>query len=259
VTIGVGFACQDGIVLCSDTQMSNGSMKFYEDKIFPYYMNKNVDGKPCSVVMTYAGNPVLMKSFWDKFCDANKALAATPNPSDMRKLIEQILENMILVDAAGNPDLYLLCGITQTGFPPQLLKSQANNLYTVSEGVDFVGCGDTSVIRYLSKIFRLRFIEDISSAVKLGTYLIGQAKLYVDGCGGDTDVTLLHPDGKILDISAMPYVLDRELSELEVRLAWVLNVVRTPGAKEKDFEEASSEFLDKLVEFSRKDVFDSLG
>src|SRR5271167_4782076 len=62
VTIGVGFLCSNGIVLCADNQITWPQFhKYYECKIYPHSTPE------WATVFTFAGNPSLMKSFDGKF------------------------------------------------------------------------------------------------------------------------------------------------------------------------------------------------
>jgi 20S proteasome alpha/beta subunit len=67
VTIAAGFRCSDGVVLCSDTQITQAAGKSYESKI--YRINPEAD---CFLV--YAGDVALIKEFVAELKDitANK-------------------------------------------------------------------------------------------------------------------------------------------------------------------------------------------
>jgi hypothetical protein len=255
VTIGVAFNCHEGIVICSDTQMSTGSMKFYENKIETYYINRSAT--PCCIAVTYAGDLAVFKSFWDRFCAKLKSDDEIASPPKVKVALEDTLAAMNLLDGQGYPTLYLLCGATQSGHLPILLKCQGDTVHTVT-AVDFVGSGDSSVIRYLSRMLYLQNVGDVSSAIKLGTYVVGQAKLYVDGCGGDTDIVLLSADGKIMHLGALPYLLEKVLGNIEVYMLTMLSAARAPEVKQEEFDDIALEFVNHLTEFTRKDVFDFL-
>jgi len=63
VTIGIRFFCSDGIVLCSDTQVTWEQFhKDYEHKIKHYG-----EAEKWIVAFTYSGNPAVRKMFDDKF------------------------------------------------------------------------------------------------------------------------------------------------------------------------------------------------
>jgi hypothetical protein len=230
-------------------------MKFYENKIETFYMNRGAE--PCCIAVTYAGDLAVFKSFWDRFCAKLQSDAEITNPPKVKMALEDTLAAMNLLDGQGYPTLYLLCGVTQNGHLPTLLKCQGDTVHTVL-GVDFVGSGDSSVVRYLSRMLYLQNVRDVSSAIKLGTYVVGQAKLYVDGCGGDTDITLLSADGKIMDLGALPHLLEKGLGDIEVYMLSMLSAARAPEAKQEDFDDIALKFVNHLTEFTRKNAFDFL-
>jgi hypothetical protein len=80
VTIGIGFKCIDGIVICADTQITvPESHTYYAPKIWD---DRDPDNR-WSLVFTYAGSPDLMDSFKDKlvqFLRENKGERTYYNP-----------------------------------------------------------------------------------------------------------------------------------------------------------------------------------
>src|ERR1700691_6315771 len=75
VTIGVGFLCEDGIVLCADNQITwPQSHKYYECKIYEHRTNE------WSMLNTFSGDPDLVKSFNGKFRDAMSKIASLNFP-----------------------------------------------------------------------------------------------------------------------------------------------------------------------------------
>ena len=115
MTIGIGFRCTDGVVILSDTQISNGAMKYYEGKIHSMPL-KGSEGQ-CGVVLTYAGSPALWKKFRDKFDSTMRDTQYDPTPANIEQTVSELLNQMTssLYDAAGNPNLYLLCGTVCEG------------------------------------------------------------------------------------------------------------------------------------------------
>jgi hypothetical protein len=185
VTIGVGFDCNDGILLCSDTQITReGFHKFYEHKLFPH------QGSGWSVAFTYAGDPHTMKSFDDSFSDAMYSITA---PITLAIIEQQIKDTLSTIDSGDQ--LFLLCGIVASG-AKRLLKVEGLKPGRVS--IDFVGVGDVSVLRYLFSMLSRGVISySVQRAELLSAYLVLQAKRWVDGCGGETEVIIIRQDGRI--------------------------------------------------------------
>src|SRR4029077_7471690 len=76
----------------------------------------------------------------------------------------------------------------------KLLKTERKAVSEV-RNVDYVGVGDSSLLRYLSPLIVLGRLPTTNQAQYLGTYLVQQAKCYVDGCGGSTQAMTLQRDG----------------------------------------------------------------
>jgi hypothetical protein len=153
-----------------------------------------------------------------------------------------------LYDLSSNPDLYLLCGMVCDGKEAILLKSQAETVHRVLDGFDAVGIGDSSVIRYLEKVLALKHsILTRSMAKKIGAYVLLQAKHYIDGCGGDTDIYAVTEHGGIDNSSDVSFNYEHNLGMVEdafrsVYLTAVKDPQSLPGA------------VDRLTR-SLKDVF----
>lgn len=198
VTIGVGFKCSNGIVLAADTQMTwKDSHKYYECKLYPHRQHE------WTVVFTFAGDPSLMKSFNDKFGDAMKLCPAPHAVGKIKDTIETVLQFFdVLRDQP--TDLNLLCAVSVPSVGHALFKTQGHIIHEV-HSYDYVGFGDSSVLRYLGPLLadlhvsvvpsvdRFQYIQ--RQAVVIATYLVLKAKTHVDGCGGDTDVWVVRPSG----------------------------------------------------------------
>jgi hypothetical protein len=82
-----------------------------------------------------------------------------------------------------------------------LLKTSSISVGEV-DFFDFVGVGDSQLIRYLSQLFLFEPVT-VKSATAIATYLVARAKVFVQGCGGDTNLIQLLPPGRIHDLSDM--------------------------------------------------------
>lgn len=109
VTIGIGFLCQDGIVLCADNQITwPQSHKAYECKIYLHFTDE------WWMVNTFAGDVDLVKSFNGKFEDAMTKISAPYTAAKIQDVIETVLSFLNVLDA--NPaDLWMLCRYNNRG------------------------------------------------------------------------------------------------------------------------------------------------
>ncbi|MGA2876695.1 MAG: hypothetical protein ABSE82_14320 [Nitrososphaerales archaeon] len=243
VSIGVGFRCDLGIVLCSDTQITwKGRHKAYETKQF----------YPCghewTMASVYAGDPQLWKSFCNKFMEYieahYKANAREPNTT---KELREILETTLCYFSELDSDplaLCLLVGFVIRNKEIRLVKTEGKLISDV-DVFDHVGCGDSSLLRYLTPITAEKDRwPTISQALYAGTYWVLQAKRWVEDCGGDTEAFVLHWKGTVHNRNGATYNWEQHLLGLELNLATMLKTLGDPTIKDEDFE-------DRLTIFSR--------
>jgi 20S proteasome alpha/beta subunit len=198
VTIGIGFRCRDGIVLAADQQVTwEDSHKAYECKFRCHFS----DG--WNVAFTYAGSPVLWKSFNDKFGEAMNLLREPPTMRVIRDMVETILG--LFDELKDDPArLNLLCAVIVTGEDHALLRTEGYVIHSVRD-YEYVGYGDSSLLRFLGPLITAsppvatadQAGRIVRQAVMMATYLVMKAKTYIDGCGGDTDVLVVRPDGSL--------------------------------------------------------------
>jgi len=164
-----------------------------------------------------------------------------PTPTNIEQTVSDLLSQMgsSLYDPSGNPDLYLLCGIVCDGQEAVLLKSQAETVHRVIDGFDAVGAGDSSIVRFLSKVLSLKYSAlSRSMAKKVGTYVLLQAKHYMEWCGGDTNIYAVTEHGGIEDSSAYSCNYEHNLGMAEdafrsLYLAVIKDQASLPGAMDR--------------------------
>ena len=199
VTIGIGFRCINGIVLAADQQVTwRDSHKSYERKL-----RGHSSGKEWNATFTYAGSPVLWKSFNDKFGEAMALLPAPPTVKRIRDVIETVLN--FFDELKQDPEnLSLLCAVTVSGDDHMLFRTSGYVIHKVTD-YEYVGFGDSSLLRFLGPLITAsppvatpdQMGRIVRQAVMMATYLVMKAKTHVDGCGGDTDVFVVRPDGSL--------------------------------------------------------------
>ena len=77
----------------------------------------------------------------------------------------------------------------ETAYRCFLFKTQGEQVVIVER--DFIGGGDSSVLRYFAGIAAQRPFLSREQATRLGIYLVHLASRYVDGCGLGTDAAIL--------------------------------------------------------------------
>ena len=198
VTIGIGFRCRDGIVLAADQQITwEDSHKAFERKLRSHF------SEGWNATFTYAGSPILWKSFNDKF---GEAIALLPDPltvNRIRDVIETVLS--LFDDLKDDPmKLSLLCAVTVPGDDHMLFRTSGYLIHKVTD-YEYVGFGDSSLLRFLGPLITApppiatpnQMGRVVRQAAMMATYLVMKAKTHVDGCGGDTDVFVVRPDASL--------------------------------------------------------------
>jgi hypothetical protein len=172
LSIGVGFRCDLGIVLCSDTQITwKDRHKAYETKQFFQA------GMNWGMVSVYAGDPQLWKSFRDKFTEVAQTYCKTNHrePATIKEL-RDILETALCYFSELDSDplsLCLLVGFVIPNAEISLVKTEGKLLSDVPD-FDYVGCGGLSLLRYLAPIMANKdsLWPSIKQALFTGTYWV---------------------------------------------------------------------------------------
>lgn len=186
MTIGIGFLARNGIVLCSDRQHTSASgFKFAKRKFFA---SAHISG--ATAILSYAGQREDAQVLFDKICDRFIDDRPIRKTGDRRDPHHAILENLQKIfRSAHSKNLETLIGIRKDWFP-RLFRTSGNRV--IMGTTECIGCGDSSVIRYLSDLILGPTSTHVEAAI-LGSYLISAANRYVDGCSGGPDVIFL-PD-----------------------------------------------------------------
>jgi len=160
--------------------------------------------------------------------------------SKIRDVIETVLSFMDVLDNDSD-GLHLLCGIVVQPSGMKFLKTERKIVSEVHSRFDYVGVGDSSLLRYLAPLLTQRPRYKAEQACYLGIYLTLQAKRYVDGCGGETDGIILKKNGSSTVFSS-PYPIEQALLKMEFLLGRVATFF---------FEDIpESEFNDHLRRFT---------
>lgn len=247
VSIGIGFRCDYGVVLCSDTQITwKGKHKTHESKLF--YLS----GTNWTMASVYAGDPQLWKSFRDKFTELIQAHWKTNSrePATAKEL-RDILETALCYFNELDSDpmsLCLLVGFIIPNKAIKLVKTEGKLISDVSS-FDFVGCGDSSVLRYLAPIMadRDRWMS-INQALQVGTHWVLQAKRYAEDCGGDTDAFVLDWDGRMGRRSEMTYNWEQHMLRLEKEAGRIFQSFWDKSIDTIQFDEILERFCTHLRE-----------
>lgn len=212
MTIALGFLCQDGIVLGADTQLTaTGSHKRYACKLFRH--NSSLAPWAWSSMVTYSGYPACADSFNNRFRDEmREAEGKWPITAEIvRDVIIGILRSF---DPTDSESTEFLCGVALPNTEHRLYRTKGTLVSEVRDNA-YIGVGDSSVIGYLLPLITRYSASGTQQAALIATYLIRAAKMYIDGCGGDTDIWILMPSGNHVLCSGNTFAAEEHLAMLE--------------------------------------------
>jgi len=180
MTIAVGLTCSDGIVFCADRQITDQvGLKYERNKI----LSKERDNPPASLMVTYSGNPDQASMMFDKLWNGIELLLI--NKSDITTLF----------DCKYSDGLKTLITFSKDGSSPQMFRTDGEQVHDAS--VEFIGAGDSSVVRYLSDLFLNRQELTTLNGRVIAFLLVSAANQFVDGCSGGPDIVTLSKWGHI--------------------------------------------------------------
>jgi hypothetical protein len=191
VTIALGFLCPDGIVLCSDRQItdSTAGLKYQKRKLS--WMTGTYGGIHFELASAYAGDPesakIIRTEIAERFgreVSKSKELGFQPKA---RKTLERIF------NTKNTKYLQMLIGIRFHSGELCLFKTSGKKV--VEGRTEYIGSGDSSALRYLADFLLPTFISTVFEAHVLGSYLVSVANRYVDGCSGGPDIYTIAKDG----------------------------------------------------------------
>ena len=189
MTIGIRFLCNDAVVLCSDRQITSpGAFKYEEGKIFPSQT------RLYSLIYSYAGVPEEAKVIFQRVQDSIPTIVKESTVISYIETSKAVLEKAY--KSKHSKGLQTLLGLSIKGFPPFLLKTYGDTIVEGYQG-ETIGCGDTSMLKYLNDVLLPDDAPDVSEAHVLASYMVSVACRYVDGCSGGPDHKTIHRDGSI--------------------------------------------------------------
>jgi hypothetical protein len=183
MTIAIGFNCMDGVVFCSDRQATDRlGLKYEMDKILTRENNE----KPASLMFTFAGVVDSAETMCDRVWDRIDGLGSSKTKNRLRSIFK----------CKYSKGLESLLAISIKGQPPIMFRTKGEQVYDARW--EFIGAGDSSVVRYLWKVF-LRDQKQIPTptAQLIGYLLVSAANESVEGCSGGPDMAVLNRWGHI--------------------------------------------------------------
>ena len=196
MTIVAGFKCDDGIVLCADTQETIEPLKRHVPKLRIEPKREFYGGDTAEELMVaFAGagdGPFIDKLVSRAWEGAQIGASIEEVSSDIEKSIKETYKEYGGIYQPGYcPHVSLLYGIKMHG---RSLLFRADG--PVVNEKDSYDCADTGL--YLATFLCSRMYRNnltLQQATILAAYVLFQAKEHIDGCGGQSHVAILRNTG----------------------------------------------------------------
>jgi len=185
VTIAAGFRCNDGVVLCADTEMTiPGWINFPGTKI---RMKFKLESRP---VCTFAGAVPFCEMFAGKIlgCIASAEKSKT-------NLLTAIEEETLKIHKRFSGEEYEAYSSLLLSLWAGKEAQSPRRLYEIGQGIlapvssSCLGTGRSVGQGMVTELFR----QDMSmkQGALMATYLLSEAKTYAEGCGKESQILLL--------------------------------------------------------------------
>jgi 20S proteasome alpha/beta subunit len=192
MTIGVGYQCMDGVVLCSDRQItSTAGFKYQERKIW------SASSPDWSLIFSYAGYPDAATVMFRKIVDGLKDKLKQAKGTFPYERARAVLEEVFFDHTAA--DLQTMIGFYSDYQDPRLFRTQGASV--VDGYIEHIGIGDSSALKYITSFLKPQ-TNLVDEAVMFAAYLVSVANRYVDGCSGGPDLSILNKDGTVTEVAA---------------------------------------------------------
>jgi hypothetical protein len=178
VTIAVGIRCLNAIVLGSDSQVTwAGSHKTNESKFLSISSWNGINN--WTVGFVYSGWPHAAKKLQQ---DLRDRLLPVPNTTVPDTTLDQVKEAILEFIPQ---DLSIIAVFSMQNAQSTLLVVHEGRIREADD-IEYIGCADSSLMHYLADQVETSEPFGTDEAANIAAKLIGNAKRYIDGCGGPT-------------------------------------------------------------------------
>jgi 20S proteasome alpha/beta subunit len=184
MTIAAGYLCNDGVILCADTQETiQGYVKTSTQKITVF------EGNSCTVAFAGAGdNGIQIDMVIQEICDELRE-EEPPSVTGFKVLLHSVLDRLFPQPHYPKTDsqVELLIALRQNS-KTHLVVAYDNVFAEVPE-FDCIGIGVLLGKSMLKNYYRRS--HTLTEAYIVLAYVLHHAKRWVDGCGGQSDIFLI--------------------------------------------------------------------
>ena len=237
MTIAAGVVCSDGIILCADTEHSDGESTYQRNKVLSFGDD---------LIVTGAGNHALIRMMFDKVCDEFKS-AHPVNPSDAREILEKVARavhrehifEFYQANDPGRPSVELIVGVKCSNGKLALLKTIDSTAY-LSEAYEVTGIGHSMFEYWLAYLYRSNLNMD--AMAYLAFFMLKEVKKTRENCGGYSVVRKI-PSSEFKGPKLLYGYDGRTMADFPDSVCSILSVIT-------DFSVSDQWLKEKLEEFS---------
>jgi hypothetical protein len=193
MTIAAGFVCNNGVLLCTDTQHTAYPLKYDAVK------SEDFDFPGGKLAFAYAGNTNFALSAIQKCQRHMKAKKRLSDPlAEVEGVLEKEYQRTVLRHPDRNTDgsihYWLLLALWLPSSGVKLYATHQNSLHEV-KGYECIGSGQY-LAQYLIEPAYVSGMDDWKAMVT-ASHALAAAKNHVDGCGGMSILIFIKKDGRI--------------------------------------------------------------
>jgi 20S proteasome alpha/beta subunit len=244
MTIAAGFICSDGIILCADTEHSDGENKYQHQKIFSF---------GDFLLVTGAGTTAFLRMTFDKLFDAFRARGNPPvNGPDAREMIEEVIREVhdehifkfYKPADPSRPEIGLIIAVRCGDGKLALIKTADTAVY-LSNSYEVTGIGQPMFEYWASYLHRDTL--DMDAMTYLAFFMLKEAKKRTQGCGGYSVVVKLGgPDFRGPMVHRF-FDENRIMADFPDSITRVLSVIAKLDVSDRWIEEKLQEFCHHVL------------
>jgi 20S proteasome alpha/beta subunit len=245
MTIAAGFRCQDGVVLCSDSQYT-GADKQSRDKIIPHLIGNT------RITFVLTGDEDYARStVYDVHQELARLAQEKHSVLTIREIVREAVSKMStgydLHDNNAENKPQFLVAVSTKNEAVQLFSARENSVPPVSD-CTCLGTGGY-IARYIDKAFGPVFRKSMEDTLLIAIYMLTAARKHDVYCGGGIQFHFMSP----LNVSA-GYTFewgpeDQRISQLEGQFGRIIEGIGT--FSDQNFERRMAEFNNNIGEIRR--------
>lgn len=248
MTIAAGFHCKDGVLLCADTQMTvPWLLKYPESKMG--MLTKDIKNP---LFFVYAGQ----KEF-SHMCFSRLSNAATKAEKENQDFEDVLAEECVRIHERfyplySDPNRQLELSLLIARHKKEEQKVDLYEVYGPSlarvSRYECIGTGMSLTKAIASDLYSPTMT--LREAFSMAVYILGLTKTHIDGCGGESQIMLIHEKDGYLRW----WDLFGQLDDLEIAFAEFRKIIRPLLLAYGNWIEsgAEKEFLENLKDAVRK-------